>query len=191
MSIADKLNKGNKTAESTPESDKVGFQLANLKSKLSNAERELVRLREQLTTKSANQRTMVIDDTGVNLQSQVKQQGVVYSNLHHVKVSEDFKSLIPLLRPLVQLTNSLIRGNDVLNRRAVMKKDESNKITNIPLKDAEGKAVFLPSPTDRMQQTYQSMLADPVIKDLLMKVNDRYNEINPQKERVEQPIPRD
>lgn len=179
MSITSRLNEGNKTVSRPVEGDKVGFQLANLKTRLANTERENERLRDQLSTKSANQRTMVIDDSGVHLQSQVKIDGVVFQNLQHLKGSEDFKSLVTLLKPLVQLTNSLIRGNDVLKRKPTMKKDAENKITSEPLKDAEGKVIMMPSISDRMQKTYESMLSDPVIKDLLNQINKRYDELNP------------
>lgn len=180
MSITSKLNEGNKTARPTPEGDRAGFQIANLKDRLAKSERRNEFLETRLRDIDANKRTMQIDDTGIKLRASVNVNGVKFENLTSLKMSENFKSLVPLLSPLVQITNSLIRGNDVLYRRPTMKKDSNGKLTKEPLLDEEGKAVYQRSASDRFQESYENMISDPVISSLLVKIQERLDEISEQ-----------
>lgn len=175
--LDEKLNSQNVTTNSSSKKENsVGSQLSALKTKLSKAERETSLLREKISQHESNKGLIILDDVGFKSETSLRVNGKHFVSTVDITVGEGFKSLIPLLRPLANFANSVIRGHDIEMRKARMKLNDG-KLTKERAVDKNGKALNMPSISDKLRDEYIEILRDAEINEHLALIAKRIDTI--------------
>lgn len=150
--------------------DPKDFQISKLKKQLADA-------RRQPEPQKLVKPVFEISEEGINLSSALTVDGKTFKSFETVFKSDEFSKLLPLIKPIVILTNGLMAGRDILKRSPRFALDSNGLRTNTIARDENGKVLSMPSLTDKVTDIYNIMLSDPKCKELINGLNDRIGEI--------------
>lgn len=170
--------KSNKKFDPIKKIEDLGQQIGKLKAQNQSKDNEIKRLKESINTREANQPRLGLEGNSLEFLYSTRVQGKVFSHLKKYQMHDNFSKLYNLIRPLVNITNALVRGQDIFSKepRYEIGKDGKPDV-NRRAKDAEGKPAFMPSPIERFTRQLDEFLALPGVGELLNRLNDEYQRV--------------
>lgn len=178
--LTQKLKSGNVTV---PESRVVPHsngnpQIGGLKSKLDRLQRENTLLKSKLEKEAKPTPRVTLAEDGLAIRAQLNQGKQVFTNTTSLTNNKNFKVLVSLLQPLVLITNGLLAGKDLLDRRPELVRDSNGNLTKTRALDEEGRPKSLPSLADRLNTAYNTILGDPNCFELLKQLEERISQLD-------------
>lgn len=178
--LIQKLKSGNVTV---PEGRIVSHsngnpQIGGLKNKLDRLQRENAHLKSKLEKEAKPTPRVTLAEDGLAIRAQLNQGKQVFSNITSLTNNKDFKVLVSLLQPLVLITNGLLAGKDLLDRKPELVRDSNGKLTKTRALDEEGRPKSLPSLADRLDAAYNAILSDPNCFELLKQLEERISHLD-------------
>jgi len=158
--------------------EELGLQVGKLKSQIQQRDSELAALKEKQQLREANMPQLRVDGNQIIFDYTTRVKGKVFHHLQGLEMHANFHKLYALVKPLVNITNALVRGQDLFHREPRYEIGPDGKPdVNRRAKDAEGRGAFMPSSAERFSKQLNEILSLPGITDLLTRLDEEYQRI--------------
>lgn len=159
------IKNGRNTAKSPEDLLK---EISRLKSQLASDRRANTELK-----KAGNRPTLHfrIEGPNLTLREQIQAHGKPFVNTVTVIQGEEYSDLLRVMRPFVELVNSLLKGNPIDKGRPSMVRDhDTNKM--VQRTDEENRKIMTPSPIQKLEANYKRLLSEPTVVTSLQSITD-------------------
>jgi len=198
MKVKDIINNNNPTnpAPQQQQPKKVGdlgLQVGKLKSQLQRTNSELSALKKRQEEREVKTPLVKVDGSRIQFEYTTRVQDRLFKSLETIQLHEDFEKIHGLIKPIVNITNALIRGQDIFKKSPRYEVGPDGKPdAKRRAQDAEGRDAFMPSAAERFAGQLNRLLSLPGISDLLVQLDAEYKRIldeSPKRSPKTQPDP--
>jgi hypothetical protein len=145
---------------------RMAGQIQALKSRNLKLEHENQKLRDSRPRRqnmSVSGSTMILTDT-------LQQNGRQYNCTRSIEFKDAFKALLPLIRPLMNISKAAVLGQDVERHTEKHIIDSNGRITKELDRDESGSVLHMPNDRDRVNAILEVLTSNPDTRDALILI---------------------